>query len=379
MTLPKSTYLRLAVIAAVAITGYGLVTLTQAATHAINAEAEQATIAGTAAKISDSTASAGSALNFGGQQLSTVRFFAALSPLNRPIPANPVIDPKSAAIVSMFGSYIPTGSFYEFGAPTFVSSPTDPAYNLTVTEPWGANPYAAYNPVRIPDAATKGPGSDGWQIIIDPVRRLVFNQWQAQKVNGQWRASWGGVFSLDDMGIKAVSGGGVASGISKLGGQITIKEVQQGQINHALAFVTNCNGGSSTNFRYPASSTDGPLFPPNCPVTLEQGMRFQLDPAVNCDGLAGATNLEKMICRAMQTYGAYDVDNGGSHEEPPSWGGFYFEGDDMTDPARVPPNKPGNGCRPGGVYNVAGCGWDYQNFPHIPWNRIRVLKQWDGM
>jgi hypothetical protein len=29
-------------------------------------------------------------------------------------------------------------------------------------------------------------------------------------------------------------------------------------------------------------------------------------------------------------------------------------------------------------YPAAGLRWDYDNMPHIPWHRLRVLQRWDG-
>lgn len=109
--------------------------------------------------------------------------------------------------------------------------------------------------------------------------------------------------------------------------------------------------------RYPATKSDGGnLF--NVPVPLPEGARVQLDPAVDVEALPNATPFEKTVAGALQTFGAYNIDNGGYRAM-----GFSFE--------VVPPDAPD-------PYRAAGLVRNYQGMPHIPWDRLRVLRQWDG-
>ena len=32
----------------------------------------------------------------------------------------------------------------------------------------------------------------------------------------------------------------------------------------------------------------------------------------------------------------------------------------------------------GDPYPSVGFGWDYYHMSHIPWNKLQVLRQWDG-
>jgi hypothetical protein len=114
-------------------------------------------------------------------------------------------------------------------------------------------------------------------------------------------------------------------------------------------------------FRGPATKTDGK----GKAGQLQQGMRFQLDPSFDCGGLAN--RVESMVCGALQKYGMYDNDSttGGN--------GFLFETDDLGDPAKAPPSKPGDYARPGGLYASSGLAYDYQTFPNIPLTRMRLL------
>jgi hypothetical protein len=60
-----------------------------------------------------------------------------------------------------------------------------------------------------------------------------------------------------------------------------------------------------------------------------------------------------MVARALQTYGAYSRDTGGTNL------GFVFES-----PIDGQPN----------VYPSNGFPCDHWNMPHIPWSALRVLQ-----
>jgi hypothetical protein len=81
---------------------------------------------------------------------------------------------------------------------------------------------------------------------------------------------------------------------------------------------------------------------------------------------------EKMICQALETYGGYIRDTGGVTLS------MYFEGEDLTDPNRNPPDgSPGNPGRTGGVFDMVGL-HDGEDLSHIPWDKLRVLKSWNS-
>ncbi|MBO0783017.1 MAG: hypothetical protein J2P37_29735, partial [Ktedonobacteraceae bacterium] len=101
---------------------------------------------------------------------------------------------------------------------------------------------------------------------------------------------------------------------------------------------------------------------------------IQLDPSVNCNTLPGAPVGEKMVCQALETYGGYIRDSAGDGVALT----MYFEGEDLNDPTRNPPNgSPGNTGRRAGVFGKVGLN-EQQELTHIPWNRLRVLKSWNS-
>ena len=62
------------------------------------------------------------------------------------------------------------------------------------------------------------------------------------------------------------------------------------------------------------------------------------------------------MARALQKYGAINRDNSAS-------------------PLSVSFEAPIGEADP---YPGAGFRWDYYDMPHIPWDRLRVVRSWDG-
>ena len=146
-------------------------------------------------------------------------------------------------------------------------------------------------------------------------------------------------------------GEAVGSNISRLAGVVRTAEIARGRIDHALVFSTNnaCRGV----YRYPATKTDGPSDRSDC---IPEGARVQLDPSLDVASMPGLTKAERVVAKALQTYGAYAMDIGGANMA------FIFE-----DPSgRADP------------YPAAGLGWDYIGMDGIPWSKLRVLRNWNG-
>jgi hypothetical protein len=99
---------------------------------------------------------------------------------------------------------------------------------------------------------------------------------------------------------------GDAANYPLLGGLVRPEEILQGHIDHALVF--GLPGVSNAGHLCPATHNDGSSSDPNA---LEEGTRLQLDPSVNVDALA-IPAWQKTIAHALQTYGMYLRDQGGS-------------------------------------------------------------------
>lgn len=332
---------------------------------------------GPAGLVATATGSSAVSTAFAVRDSGTTRLplLAADSPFMSPIPSSPVLDPASGALVAQLAPGQHIADAYEYAAARYDSAPSDPAYTIsTVTEAghWGPNPFATINPVHIPDRAAPAPGDDGWMILVDRSRGLVITMWRARKVGGAWQCDWAGIYPLNGVGNDSdvLGGFGNGAGLDFEAGAITQQDVLAGVIRHALLFSSDM--GDPSRFRYPATKTDAGNWPNSANPKLPEGSRVQLDPSIDVDAIPGITPMEKLVARALQTYGAYDSDHGGARMA------FLFEGQDLTDPNRQPPTRPGDPTRPGGVYANAGLQWDYFDFVHVPWNRLRVLSSWNG-
>jgi hypothetical protein len=126
---------------------------------------------------------------------------------------------------------------------------------------------------------------------------------------------------------------------------MTIKELQAGQIDHALAFgIPN----TATNFRWPAQRGDGHT---TGSAAVPQGTHFRIDPSVDLTKL-GLTPLGLVIARAAQKYGFVVRDTSGCVT-------VYAE-----DPGTT-------GSDPYG--QLFGGRWPFEVLAGFPWDRLQVV------
>lgn len=288
------------------------------------------------------------------------RFFSNSSPWNMPIGTNVQLDPDSEAMVNELSGCCHVPAIFSFGMPIYTSTASDPLYTVQDND----RTFEAYQPIHIPDDAAPSPGSDKWLFIYDRTKNLLFEMWQASKDGGTWSANTGDVYSSTGDGVLQVDGTPQSgNGASYFGGVVTDADIARGYINHALSFASQFSGSS---FRYPMVASDGGG------GDVPMGARIQLDPAVNCNALPGASTGEKMVCQALETYGGYMRDTGGVALS------MYFEGEDLGDASRNPPDgSPGNAGRSGGIFGRTGL-QDGRDLSAIPWNRLRVLRSWNS-
>jgi hypothetical protein len=186
-------------------------------------------------------------------------------------------------------------------------------------------------------------------VVIDRAADRVYDFWKARRTDsGGWEAGWGTWTGLGGDG----RGGGTGAGIDLLAGLVRTHEIRGGVIDHALSFASDLS--CPAVFRYPATKTDGTATRRPC---LPQGARVQLDPTIDVRRIPDVTPGEIAVAKALQTYGAYLRDSAAA---PMAFGFERPTGE--ADPYRV----------------VAGFPWDFYSMPHIPWDRLRVLRQWDG-
>jgi hypothetical protein len=283
------------------------------------------------------------------------RPFASSSPFNLRIKAAPALDRNSAAMVARAARRGAVyANLYAYGIPIYTASSTTPRYRVTcaMEGEWGSCPLSQ-RPMPIPVGARPSTGSDGVLTVIDPQTNTVGEYWQAARAGGTWTASWGAVNSLSGSGW---GGGSTGAGASRLAGVIRVAEIKRGVIEHAL--VLQSDNVCSRVVRPPALKTDGTSTRSDC---IPEGSRLQLDPSIDLRTMRGLTPAERTVARAMQIYGGYLIDRGGTSLS------MSFE--------RAP---DASAKSTGSVYTKAGLSWDYYGMSHVPWKRLRVLKTWRG-
>lgn len=266
-----------------------------------------------------------------------------------PIPDGAPLDPRSGPIaVYLSGSRGGIANLYDYGIPVYVADTSVPRVRIECRKVRDvACDVEADGEAPIPGTARPNGGTDRALVILDLVGERTWELWQATDMGDHWEVSWGTTNRFDGDGLD----GGSGSGISRIGGMVTLDEVHAGEIPHALAFSSD--NTCADTFRFPAYSTDGRSTRVDC---IPEGTRVQLDPSIDLAAIADITPGELMVGRALQEYGAYVVDSGGSRMA------FLFE-------------HPKDGDDP---YPAIGFAWDYYAMRNLPWYTLRVLSRWDG-
>lgn len=299
-----------------------------------------------------------------------LRLYRDTSPLNQAIAPDARIDPESAALIAGMADagdlVVQVG---QYSAPVFFADAATPRISVALAcgTPWELGVTSLENVPMPPwaeaaedidggDNPPIGCGEDSDQdnhlVILDLIQRCEYTFWQARRdQDGGWTASYAAALSMDGDGIFPNGMSSRGSGFSFLGGLIWPDELRNGRINHALVFS------------YPFVRSGGPVEPAtdsdgvsDLPFAIPEGARLQLDPTLDLDSL-NLTAYEKTIARALQEFGMFLVDQGGS-----SGIGLY-----AVDP-RSTTGNPYDGLWPSE---------DYVALPNIPFNAFRVLTMGD--
>ena len=259
------------------------------------------------------------------------------SPWNTPIPDTAQVDPGSPL---MMGTVIDV--LDSIGAPRYlrvnyrvwtspihvIDAATCPRIDIPTTGDglyWTTDPDGdgiAQN-IPMPESGPwPDPQADHHMIMVDTTLMLAWEFSYAEPLGGgQWEASRVDIYDLHGPGWRPAFVdpnwwriGCVGAGVNRLAGTVRIEEVLAGEIDHPLLCCTPANrskslpGGNPKELCPPASMTDGwRVGPENVP----EGAVFRLDPSLDLDAL-GFCEPAKVVARAMQEYGMYNVDNGGA-------------------------------------------------------------------
>jgi hypothetical protein len=247
------------------------------------------------------------------------RLFAATSPFNQVIPANPTLDPRSAAYVQLLNRSKKEKGFAlslkEWTVPVYFAQPNTTRQDVQIAgQPPGAHYDRSFvhdvrrvmRGVPIPDNASPDPEEDAHLSVIDPATHCEYDLYGAKHTASGWTALWANVTATTDSGIYPYGLSTRGTGFSALAGMIWPDELRSGHINHALVFAYpyTRSGGPV----YPATASDGKT---TLPAALPQGARVQLDPTLDLSTLKLSAP-ERTIAEALQRYGMYLGDTGGA-------------------------------------------------------------------
>jgi hypothetical protein len=206
------------------------------------------------------------------------------------------------------------------GLPVYRAASGTPTYAITPrghVGQWGPDPFDG---VAFPwDPSWKTPPADReWVAVITPDGRSV-ECLRIQVHDGRPSCEWGAVSDTRGSSV-SVKGLATGSGLSRLAGLITRDDWKAGRIDHALSFGAPNNGSQHV---FPAVGSDG-----RGQGRWSEGQFVWLDPAYDIDADTSLRPYERMIAKALQQYGAFDVKNAGRFSFPSEYGSKPPGGDD---------------------------------------------------
>jgi hypothetical protein len=256
------------------------------------------------------------------------RPFSDDSPWNTMIPADPELDPESAAMIADMETSSPWGEHLDvniagYSIPLYWAGADTPRVevlcNIGGMGFTGDNGMNATAMVPMPAGAAPDPESDHHLLIVDLDDNLEWGMWNASNDGGTWTCGLGANIDLLGTGVRPpandnptwyTSHGARACGFPLVAGLIRTAEIEAGRIDHALVFAyPHIRSGWYT----PPAST-GQARVGDDAVSwrgVPCGGRIQLDPAIDLDSL-GLSRSGRIIALALQEYGAYVGDYSGA-------------------------------------------------------------------
>jgi hypothetical protein len=237
-------------------------------------------------------------------------------------------------------------------------------------------------PMPFPNSFNPEGGVDHEGVIYQPSTHKYWEGWGWQKTGkkttdstgasvDEWQVTWGGYIDRLDQNpgyfvtdpVTGLKGGMLGTGIAWLGIGITIGDLLQQSINHAIGIIipTPYSRGYTWNSP-PAQRTDGaqrgpPYIPEGAIFRLPAGLDLNSYPATQWDGVS-PKGIFRLIAEAMQNYGCVVYDTGGTAI-------FMCEKGDT-------PQYPVNPYSQEPVMSCLGNG--YMALNEFPWSKMQVLK-----
>jgi hypothetical protein len=234
------------------------------------------------------------------------RPYAATSPFNVPIPPNPKLNPRSAAIVRRLVEQGPPAperlgishSGGDFDHPLYWARATDPLVTVH-----GSAPVEG-DRIHVPAGAKPADGDDAHMTIVEP-DGWEYDFWRAgAPAGGRLNVETGRKLRVDGSGFGT---GVVEARFGSLAGSVRAQEMEGGVIDHALVMTVKCTSGRRV---WPSVNAGSRCSNPTDAPSL--GDRFQLALSDGQIDAMPVPSWKKTILRALSHYGAY-VGEQGSH------------------------------------------------------------------
>jgi len=253
---------------------------------------------------------------------SSIRPYAATSAWNTPIPANPAPYTGPGSVSAIVDNGLPlTADPDQYTLPVYLFDRNTPGHTVKVdgfysTYDSGDNSRVRYGDtptvsgIPIPPGAVPSEGSDSQIILWDPDAGIEYGFFAlGGSASGGYTATNGYRYhTTSGYGGRFADGkAGRGAGTPYLAGLVRPWEIAQGHIDHALAFSYD---SPTSQFVFPASKSDGG----SGSADLPEGTRLQLDPSLTSANFAelGLSPTARVIAKALQEYGMYIIDVGGS-------------------------------------------------------------------
>ena len=252
----------------------------------------------------------------------------------------------------------------------YVVGPDQPNVFVQLDDPtasWRAGLQAAFTSVPIPPGAQPGSDSDAEMTVWQPSTDKLWEFFEMRLLSDGWHAAWGGAIQnvSQNPGYydaaawpgASTSWGATASSLPHAAGVITLSDIEQGAINHALA--VNLPDACQGVYSWPAQRTDGDDTASNC---IPEGAHLRIDPSLDIPALH-LPRLVQMMAEAAQKYGIIVRDQ--TH-----WAtGFWIE---SPAPTGTDPFYSSSGA-PSSTGPFQGL-FPNQLMSLFPWSAVQVLK-----
>ncbi len=262
------------------------------------------------------------------------------------LPADPDVDPGSAQKIEFWLRNIPHPNLTlrEYAVAVVVATPDSPRYERIECWKYACPSMGDFGSVPIPAGTQPDPSDDGHLAIWDPVSKREWDFWISGCPDECGRAASGGAVATDLPNPQMKNGSANAAGWPLAAGLVRPEEIAAGEIKHPLVFSTP---DVADDHVCPAVQNDGEN---RDPLALAEGTLLQLDPNVDVARLP-IPPWQKTVARALQRYGMYLRDGGGS----------------LAIGGENPVNR-------GDLWAAAGLEGASATFaPEFPWKEMRVL------